>query len=73
MPIFEQAKIEEKKEMPSVIILDQPNVPELKKKPKRMTVIFLSFLISVVIISFSLILYESLIKELIQALKRKNA
>jgi len=73
VPIFEQAKIEEKKEMPSVIILDQPNVPELKKKPKRMTVIFLSFLISVVIISFSLILYESLIKELIQALKRKNA
>lgn len=42
LPLYEQAKIEEKKEMPSVIILDQPNFPQKKAKPKRMimTLIF---------------------------------
>lgn len=35
IPILEQAKIEEKRETPTVIILDTPNVPDKKAKPKR--------------------------------------
>lgn len=41
LPLFEQAKIDEKKEMPSVLIIDQPYVPEYKTKPKRIKTIFL--------------------------------
>jgi tyrosine-protein kinase Etk/Wzc len=42
LPIYEQAKIEEKKEMPSVIVLDQPNFPEKKAKPKRAIFVLLA-------------------------------
>jgi tyrosine-protein kinase Etk/Wzc len=41
MPLYEQAKIEEKKETPSVLVLDQPVVPERKAKPKRVVTILL--------------------------------
>jgi len=50
LPIYEQARIEEFKEMPSVIILDAPNIPEKKVKPKRLTMTalaaFASFLMA---------------------------
>ncbi len=36
LPLYEQAKIDEKKETPVVLILDQPFVPERKTKPKRL-------------------------------------
>ncbi|MGB9696490.1 MAG: GNVR domain-containing protein [Ignavibacteria bacterium] len=39
LPVYEQAKIEEKKEMPSVLVLDQPSLPEYKVKPKRVLII----------------------------------
>jgi capsule polysaccharide export protein KpsE/RkpR len=35
IPILEQSKIEEKRETPTVIILDSPNIPDKKAKPKR--------------------------------------
>lgn len=35
IPILEQSKIEEKKETPTVLVLDPPNVPDKKAKPKR--------------------------------------
>jgi capsule polysaccharide export protein KpsE/RkpR len=41
IPLFEQAKVEEKKEMPSVLVLDAPIVPEKKSKPKRLTIILI--------------------------------
>lgn len=50
VPMYEQAKIEEKKEMPSVVILDPPVIPEVKAKPKRIIYIsiftFLTFIFS---------------------------
>lgn len=53
LPLFEQAKIDEKKEMPSVLIIDQPYVPEFKAKPKRIKAIFiftsLFFLVSYIV------------------------
>lgn len=39
LPVYEQAKIEEKKEMPSVLVLDPPTLPEYKAKPKRVLII----------------------------------
>lgn len=39
LPLFEQAKIEEKKETPTVLILDTPQVPDKKSKPKRLLIV----------------------------------
>lgn len=45
LPVYEQAKIEEKRETPTIIVLDKANVPEKKTKPKRLTmVLFFTFL-----------------------------
>ncbi|MBS1517385.1 MAG: hypothetical protein JSS91_04790 [Bacteroidetes bacterium] len=35
IPMLEQAKIEENRETPTVLVLDYPNVPDKKSKPKR--------------------------------------
>lgn len=41
LPIYEQAKIEEQRETPTVIILDKPVIAEKKSKPKRLTMVIL--------------------------------
>jgi uncharacterized protein involved in exopolysaccharide biosynthesis len=41
IPLFEQAKIEENRNTPSVLIVDPPNVPDRKVKPKRLTMVLL--------------------------------
>ncbi|MBE2216766.1 MAG: hypothetical protein IAE90_01090 [Ignavibacteria bacterium] len=41
LPLYEQAKIEEKKETPTIIVLDSPNVADKKTKPKRFTMVLL--------------------------------
>lgn len=46
LPLFEQAKIEEKKEIPTILILDQPFVPDEKTKPKRIISILAVMLLS---------------------------
>lgn len=55
LPLYEQAKIEEKKETPTVITLDYPNFPEKKSKPQRVKtiamVLFFSFVTSSVIVA----------------------
>lgn len=57
IPIFEQAKIEENKETPTIMILDPPNVPDYKTKPKRLTIIIISsFLVFVLAYSFFIIM-----------------
>ena len=35
LPQYEQAKIQEEKDTPTVQVLDQPQIPELKTRPKR--------------------------------------
>ncbi|HRE41962.1 MAG TPA: GNVR domain-containing protein [Ignavibacteria bacterium] len=39
LPIYEQAKIEEKRETPTVLVLDNPFIPDKKAKPKRIIVV----------------------------------
>lgn len=39
LPVYEQAKIEEKKETPTILVLDKPHVAERKTKPKRLTLV----------------------------------
>lgn len=60
LPLYEQAKIEEKKEMPSVLVIDEPNVPEKRVKPKRVNSILTSLIISFVLSLVVVILYDKL-------------
>lgn len=53
LPMYEQAKIEEKKELPSVLVLDEAFVPDKKSKPKRLIITVVVMLVSF----FSSILY----------------
>jgi len=44
LPVYEQAKIEEKRETPTILVLDKPYIAERKTKPKRLTmVVILTF------------------------------
>ncbi|MFZ1322253.1 MAG: GNVR domain-containing protein [Ignavibacteria bacterium] len=53
IPILEQAKIEEKKETPTVLVLDNPSLPEKKVKPKRLTITLIAmFLVGILAFSY---------------------
>lgn len=52
IPLLEKAKIDENRETPTILILDNPVIPERKAKPKRIT--------SVLIISFLAFTFSSL-------------
>lgn len=41
LPVYEQAKIEEKKETPTIMVLDKPYVAERKSKPKRLPMVII--------------------------------
>jgi uncharacterized protein involved in exopolysaccharide biosynthesis len=72
LPIYEQAKIEEVKEMPSVIVLDPPVVPELKVKPKRLTTVFIGTMATLILLMISVILYELYLKKFLNELNQRS-
>jgi len=39
IPMLEQSKIEENRETPTVLIIDKPNIPDKKSKPKRIVIV----------------------------------
>jgi capsule polysaccharide export protein KpsE/RkpR len=69
LPIYEQAKIEEKRETPTILVLDKPYIAEKKSKPKRLTMVILSMFFSFFILSIGVILYEFNLKDIITAVK----
>ncbi len=73
MPLYEQAKIEEKRETPSILVLEKPYVAERKEKPKRLTMVIVTLFGSLFFMSVLVILYEMKIKNAIFLLKNKNA
>jgi tyrosine-protein kinase Etk/Wzc len=42
IPLFEQAKVDENKDIPAMVVLDQAVQPEKKEKPKKMIIILLA-------------------------------
>ncbi|MBK6504209.1 MAG: hypothetical protein IPG02_00675 [Ignavibacteria bacterium] len=54
IPLLEKSKIDEKRETPTIVVLDNPFLPERKSKPKRITSIVL---FTFVIFSFTSIFY----------------
>jgi capsule polysaccharide export protein KpsE/RkpR len=63
LPIFEQGKIEEKRETPSIIVLDNPFLPEHKIKPKRVTSILISIFVTLIMASVASIFYHTFYKK----------
>lgn len=49
LPIYESSKIEEKREIPTILVLDNPLVPEKKSKPKRLTTVAIVSLVAFVL------------------------
>lgn len=59
LPLYEQAKIEENRNTPTILILDKPYVAERKSKPKRLTmVVVLTFAGFFLSISFFIVKYK---------------
>lgn len=72
LPLYEQAKIEEKKETPTVLILDKPTIADRKSKPKRLTMVVITAFMSLFLISISLVLYDLYIRKFILVLNSKK-
>ena len=53
LPMYEQAKVEEQKSIPTLLVIDKAIPPELKYSPKRATIVLgLFFLFSFILIPF---------------------
>ncbi|OLD58722.1 MAG: hypothetical protein AUI33_17290 [Ignavibacteria bacterium 13_1_40CM_2_61_4] len=59
-PLFEQAKVEEQRSTPSVVVLDHGTVPERKAKPKVSLYALLAFVTSTVVSLFVVLSAEGL-------------
>ncbi len=46
LPLFEKAKIDEMRETPTIIVLDEPVIAERKTKPKRLTMVVIFTLLA---------------------------
>ncbi|HEY5123417.1 MAG TPA: hypothetical protein VIK14_06745 [Ignavibacteria bacterium] len=73
LPIFEQGKIEEKRETPSIIVLDNPFLPEHKIKPKRVTSILISIFVTLIMASVASIFYHTFYKKFKENYKNINS
>ncbi|MEM4260457.1 MAG: GNVR domain-containing protein, partial [Candidatus Woesearchaeota archaeon] len=58
LPIYEQAKIEEKRETPTITILDKPVIADRKAKPKRFTMVVIWTILGFVFSVCSFVLYD---------------
>lgn len=61
-PVYEQAKVEEKRNTPSVVILDYASVSERKSRPKVSLFALLSFVVSLLISLFIVFFIEMMKK-----------
>lgn len=69
LPLYEQAKIEEKKDTPTILVLDKPYIAERKTKPKRLTMVIVISIMSIIFFSLNAIIYEIYIKRFISIIK----
>jgi LPS O-antigen subunit length determinant protein (WzzB/FepE family) len=48
LPLYEKAKIDENRDTPTIVVIDQPDLPEYKTKPKRAFIVIGAFLFSLI-------------------------
>ncbi len=73
IPLLEQSKVEEKKQTPTVLVLDKPDVPDLKKKPKRLTLTLISIVLAFILSYSYFLFYELYWKKIVTEIKSINA
>jgi uncharacterized protein involved in exopolysaccharide biosynthesis len=59
-PQYEQAKIQEAKDIPTIQVLDRATRPEWKSKPRRAFIVILSLLISFILSIVFVLAYEGI-------------
>ncbi|GAH55535.1 unnamed protein product, partial [marine sediment metagenome] len=63
-PQYEQARLQEARDEPTLLALDYPQVPQRKAKPKRLLIVLASGLFSLMISSVWVVLRPQLSKSL---------
>jgi len=58
-PLYEQAKVEERRQTPSVLVLDRALPAERKARPKIVLFTLLAFVLSVLLAMVGIILFEA--------------
>jgi tyrosine-protein kinase Etk/Wzc len=61
-PLFEQAKVEERRQTPSVIVLDKAGPAERKAKPKVSLYALIAFTVSLLVVFFMIFIREGLLR-----------
>ncbi|MCC6549392.1 MAG: hypothetical protein IT279_04910, partial [Ignavibacteriaceae bacterium] len=62
LPLYEQAKVEEQKSLPTVMVMDPAVPPKLKDSPKRMFIVLFGFFISFFAVSVMVFTNEYFLK-----------
>lgn len=52
LELYEQARIQEQEDSPTIAVLDWPRVPDLRSRPKRTVIVLASFIVSLILAVF---------------------
>jgi uncharacterized protein involved in exopolysaccharide biosynthesis len=63
LPVFEQARIDEQKDVPVLLVLDKASPPRHKTKPQRMLIVILISFLSLTFFAMVVFFFEKLEKE----------
>lgn len=66
VPIYEQARIDEQKDVPVIVVLDKAVAPEKKFKPKRIVLVLTAFVLSLalsIVLVFSMTYFRNFMNE----------
>jgi len=72
LPLYEKAKIDEKRETPTIIILDKPVVAERKSKPKRLTMTIIITLLGLILSTTGAVFYDYLKEKNLEGFSLSN-
>jgi len=52
LELYEQARIQEQEDSPTIAVLDWPRVPDLRSRPQRTVIVLASFIVSLILAIF---------------------
>lgn len=64
LPVYEQTRIEEQRNTPVIVVLDEAKVPEKKSKPKRMIIVLVSVILSMIVAVTIILIRERVVNVL---------
>jgi tyrosine-protein kinase Etk/Wzc len=59
IPLYEQARVDEQKDLPAVLVLDKAYPPERKDGPKRSLIVLVAIILGLFLFSFIVLVFES--------------